>query len=196
MANSFRRHERPALVCRGFTLIELMVVIVLIGILTAMIIPEMKGTYQDALLRSTGRELLNVCNIAYSRAVSLNQLQRVRFDTRTGRYLIESRLRETGRDDDFIPLRDVAGSEGELDARILVSFRPAAEESLEPASQEPVEAPAEEAKPGLREALVSFYPDGTADSGEFLLQDQDGFRLVLRINPVTARVRVIELARE
>src|SRR5882762_1869721 len=30
---------------RGFTLIEMMVVLVLIGILSAMIIPEMKGTF-------------------------------------------------------------------------------------------------------------------------------------------------------
>jgi prepilin-type N-terminal cleavage/methylation domain-containing protein len=42
---------------RAFTLIELMVVIVLIGIMTAMIIPEMKGTFEEALLRSTAREL-------------------------------------------------------------------------------------------------------------------------------------------
>src|ERR1022692_2607980 len=33
----------------GFTLIELMVVIVLIAVMTAMIIPEMKGTFEDAL---------------------------------------------------------------------------------------------------------------------------------------------------
>ena len=37
----------------AFTLIELMLVCLLIAILTAIIIPEMKGTYQDALLRSS-----------------------------------------------------------------------------------------------------------------------------------------------
>src|SRR5262249_50314579 len=40
----------------AFTLVEMMVVVVLIAILTAMIIPEMKGTYEDAFLRSTSRE--------------------------------------------------------------------------------------------------------------------------------------------
>src|SRR5271157_5483938 len=49
---------------RGFTLLELMVVIVLVGILSAMIIPEMKGSYGDALLRATGRDLVSVFGLA------------------------------------------------------------------------------------------------------------------------------------
>src|ERR1041384_1216227 len=74
----------------GFSLMELMVVLVLIGIMTAVIVPEMKGTYEDALLRATSRRLVDVFHIAYSRAVSLNQLHRVRFDKVSGRYFVES----------------------------------------------------------------------------------------------------------
>ena len=64
----------------AFTLIELMTVLVLIAILSAMIIPEMKGTYGDALLRSSGRDLMNVIELASSRAVSLNQTLRLKVD--------------------------------------------------------------------------------------------------------------------
>ena len=77
----------------GFTLIELMVVIVLIGIMTAMIISEMKGTYEDALLRSTARKLVDVYSLANSHAISLNQLHRVRLDRKNGRYFIERTAR-------------------------------------------------------------------------------------------------------
>jgi type II secretion system protein H len=174
----------------GFTLVELMVVITIIGIMTAMMIPEMRGSFQDALLRSTGRELINVFDLAYSRAVSLNQVRRVRLDENTGRYLVEKQVLQDGQDE-FVPADDVPGSQGELDPRIAVEFHP-------PGGLSADEAPsATLAQAGNSDtATISFYPDGTADAGSFLLRDRDGFRLLLRINPVTARVHIVELARE
>ena len=55
---------------RAFTLIEMMVVVLLISVLTALIIPEMKGTFEDALLRTTSRQLLDAFALASSRAVT------------------------------------------------------------------------------------------------------------------------------
>ena len=58
----------------------------------------------------------------------------------------------------------------------------------------PAEAPVSGNRPD--EAMIAFYPDGTADSGAVLLRDRDGFRLLLQINPVTARIQVVEMERE
>lgn len=174
-----------ALRTRAFTLIELMTVIVIIGIMTAMIIPEMRGTFEDALLRSTSRDLVSVFELASSRAISFNQLHRVRLDSESGRYLVERQVREGGQED-FVALTDVAGCKGELDKRIAIEIHRPEDESAE------TKTAATEPTQNLPDA-ISFYPDGTADAAMILLQDRAGFRLGLKLNPTTARVHVLEM---
>lgn len=170
-----------------------MVVLVLIGIMTAMIIPEMRGTFQDVVLRSSGRELMNVFDIASSRAVTVNQLQRVRLDPSRGEYVMERRVRAGVGENGFAPVRDVPGSHGKIDSRISMELRRPQQGSPDASGQEQTAVSRDET--AGRDQAISFYPDGTADAGEVLLQDQQGFRLALRINPITARVNVVELER-
>jgi prepilin-type N-terminal cleavage/methylation domain-containing protein len=173
---------------RAFTLIELMTVIVLIGIMTAMIIPEMKGTFEDALLRSTSRDLVNVFELASSRAISLNQFHRVRLDMETGRYVVERRVREGGLEE-FVPLTDVSGCEGELDKRIAIEIHQAGEESPDTTGNNNFQDQ-------TSTDTISFYPDGTADAAVIMLKDRAGFQLALKINPITARVHIFEMDRQ
>jgi type II secretion system protein H len=195
-----RRHICP---CRqdadstlsGFTLIELMVVITLIAIMTAMIVPAMKGTYDDALLRSTSRKLVSVFHLAYSQAVAANQLHRVRVDRKNGLCLVEKQSRAEDRTSGFVPVRKLPDGNGRLDARISIQLRRApgaASESPEQAA--PFQA--EDSQTETPDEAIAFYPDGTADAMEIVLRDPQGFRLALRVNGTTAHIRVVELERE
>lgn len=176
----------------GFTLMELMVVLVVIGIMTAMIIPEMKGSFEDALLRSSSRRLVDVFSLTYSQAVSANQLHRVRFEPQTGRYVVERRGLDKGQQE-FIPVKDLPGGEGEVDSRISIEIRKPVENSADTLGNGgPVladDAP-------ILETAFAFYPDGTADAGEIVLRDREGFQLALRINPTTAHVQIVEVGRQ
>jgi len=181
---------------RAFTLIELMVVIALIGILSAMIVPEMRGTYEEALLRSTSRHLVNLCSLASSRAISLQQIRRVRLDPTRGRYVIEKPAPRARTGDEFVPDREVADSEGELDTRIAIRFQRPAANPEEPEGPQEKTSAGPEANELAGEVILTFHPDGTADAGEIQLRDRQGFGLLLRLSPATARVRVRELPRE
>jgi type II secretion system protein H len=168
----------------GFSLIELMVVVLLIAVMSAMIIPAMHGTYEDALLRSTARRIIDVLNLANSRAVTLNQTFQVRLNTTDGKYLLEPvKKAPATASPQFTPL------EGVFDKRISIIFRNSVSAPLS-------ESEAEEEDGGPPAGQISFYPDGTADNRELLLRDRDGFQLALRINPVTARVHIVEQPRE
>ena len=173
---------------RAFTRIEMVVVVVLIAVMAAMIIPEMKGSFDDALLRSTSRDLINVFDLASSRAVSLNQSCRVELDTQSGRYFVEREIRG-GVQENYVPLKDVSGAEGKLDSRIAVEMSPPDEAS-------PDNPPDNSAPEAVSPSAISFYPDGTADAMEIRLRDQAGFQMVLRLNPITARVHLSEPKRE
>jgi prepilin-type N-terminal cleavage/methylation domain-containing protein len=175
--------------CHGFTLVEMLVVVAIISIMSVAIVAEMHGTFQDALLRTTSRELAAACNVASSRAIAVNRPHRIRLDTSAHRYFLEWSARGGSQ---FRPAKDTPGSSGTLDARITISV-------LEPGMNLPDGAglePSEDAgsaggfSASASEETLTFYPDGTADNRQIELADRDGFRQSLRINPITSRVQV------
>lgn len=167
---------------------ELMVVILIITILTAMIIPELRGTLEEALLRSSARQLAGACDIAYSRAVAAGQLHRLQFDPASGTFSVE---RPAGRSGQTASptATDVPGAKGVIDRRITVELRHPSEGTNAPVSTL-------DRMPTERTEGINFYADGTAQASEIVLQDRAGFRLSLHINPVTSRIKLKELARE
>jgi len=170
----------------GFTLMELMFVLALMAIITAMIIPEMKGSMEDALLRSSARKVVDVFNLAYSHAVSLNQPLRVRLDKITGNYVVERQIDSLQGPNGYEPIQDRNGFQGQIDPRIVIEIRPMLPDLAEGDMLEE-----QSMVPPMKDG-IHFYPDGTADGCEILLRDRMGVQLVLQLDPITATIRPVE----
>ena len=154
--------------------------------MAAMIVPEMKGSMEDALLRSSARQVVDVLNLTYSRAISQNQQHRVLLDPKTGQYRVEQQNEGFGDSRDFLPITDMSELRGQIDSRIVIELRSLRSEPLE--EQMPED---ELMQPSLRDG-IHFYPDGTADGCEIVLRDRMGVELVLQLNPITASVQIVE----
>jgi type II secretory pathway pseudopilin PulG len=171
-----------------------MVVVVLIAVMVALIIPEMRGTFEHEVLRSTSRQAVRALNIAYSQSITTQKRHRVRLDRTTSQLVVEAIDPERKDDGPVIPLTDLPGASSKVDPRVTIEVRPRTETvslSGEDRGTEQAPPPATEEDPGDAEN-INFFPTGTADAKEMVLHDREGFNLTLRINPTTSRVQVVD----
>ena len=182
--------EKSNLTGQAFTLLELMVVITLIGVLTALIIPEMRGTYEHEILRAAAREIVSVCNMASSRAVAVSRIHYLKINPSTGRYILKTPSWDE--EDNVSILQDFKESEGQIDRRISLS--------IELLRDTDIAVEENDNKTGeidsSNDQTIAFNTDGTAESAEFTLRDRQGFYLHLRINPATSLITISEMHRK
>ncbi|MDH3237376.1 MAG: prepilin-type N-terminal cleavage/methylation domain-containing protein [Deltaproteobacteria bacterium] len=76
--------------CRqgGFTLLELIVVLVLAGLVAALVAPSFSGTLESARLRSGAAEVRSVLTLARTLAASGSKVRAVSFDVEKGEFAV------------------------------------------------------------------------------------------------------------
>ncbi len=178
------------------TLVELMVVIVLVAVMSALILPEMAGTYADAKLKSTARRLITLCGFANSQAISHNQTQRIRFDHQARRYRLESGTASAASGANRRSAVGDPETEGEWDPSIRLHVQ---EQGADSSADRESSTSASKSTAAMKESstraegsALIFYGDGTALARKLTLEDRGGFRVILEINPTTSRVRIAD----
>ncbi|MBI5504804.1 MAG: prepilin-type N-terminal cleavage/methylation domain-containing protein [Deltaproteobacteria bacterium] len=108
----------------GFTLLELVVVVVIIGVISALTVPSVISGWRQGAVRRTVREFVSVARSASSRAVTTRKPVGLVIREREGRFGIEGG-EATFELPDFAEFGEIEGGrEGEEDDEIVFEFYP------------------------------------------------------------------------
>ncbi len=149
----------------GFALLEVLVVVLIIGILTSLILPNMGRGSRGVRIRTTARDIVNIMRIARESAIREQAIFLVRVD------FVEQNIQ----------LTDAFGE--------AIKKYPLDKEFLK------VEAVRIEGAEARRADQVDilFYPEGNATAAEMVLQVTGSpEKVTLRTDPVTGIARVVK----
>lgn len=153
----------------GFTLLELLVVLVLLGIIAVLVAPGLGGSLDNAKLKAAGRELLAALRVQRSEAIAQGRIITLRFSGDESSYRID-------------------GESVRLAEGLSVVYQAASGPAMEGVQSF---ASLNAALPGTGNNNLVFYPDGSS-SGAFLqLRLGEGLRYI-RIDWLTGTVSLLD----
>lgn len=159
----------------GFTLVELLVVIVLMTVLSTMALPRLAGASGAAQLRTAAGQLLTTGRYARDYATTHRSICRLALDGKEGRYKLLCQSDPQNKPDEFSPLRWGIGKEAGLAEPIRFE-----QIRIEPRKR------ADELAP-RRGQYIQFDPGGQADAAALILSDgRQAYSLL--VAPHTGRV--------
>lgn len=177
---------------KGFSLVEMMVVIVLIAIMSSMIIPQMSGNHKDSLLKTTARDIVQTLRVAHTQAVTQGKRHWFKINQGLGQFRVEALKKGANAQFILTPVDGVYGASGEIKKGVFVSIQNAKRASPEvnPTYEEAFIKNQQMGSQSGLESGICFHPDGTADRVIIILTDDDGFALNIEINHLTSRVSI------
>ncbi len=147
---------------RGFTLLELIVVLVIISLTSALALPQLTGALSGTNLKTAAKKIAASLRYARSRAVSEKIIYVAILDTDKNRLMLMSPSKADNSDEAKVyvlpeGLRLKSGTEREKDRK---EFR------------------------------IAFYPSGSSTGGKVIVTDERGKKYIIRVDFITGTVQV------
>ncbi len=166
-AGNWRRDKGP----KGFTLIELVVVLVILGVVAAVALPRLGGVFFDSALRSSARRLVGMIRYTQSRAALSGREYRLYYDLDKGEYWLAVKGEENFEEE---------GAEEKKRRYLLEGVR----------FQHIITRSEGRVSGGI--VSTWFSPQGWVEGTSIHLQDEKGEELSILIKGPVGRVRIIE----
>ncbi|MGQ9729676.1 MAG: GspH/FimT family pseudopilin [Candidatus Zipacnadales bacterium] len=184
----------------AFTLLELMVVLMILVLLSALAAPSFRRQYHEAKLNSAARDIVALMQYARSQAIVEGTTYRLNIDRDAKRMWVTYYQPETdeqaGTPDNeprFIVDESVLGATRELPDEITLRELQLGDEALSQLSEETLQELGtthrlnEEGTP-----YIAFLPDGTTDGARLLIENEYEDRYVIALDAITGRTEVLE----
>ncbi|MBI2883506.1 MAG: GspH/FimT family pseudopilin [Candidatus Methylomirabilis oxyfera] len=168
----------------GFTLLELVVVLFILTLVTALIAPAFSRSFGQAQLKAATRDLAALCRFARTQAITSQDVLEVVLDRQTNSYWmrgsdwIAGRLSGTNQ---VLPAQDPA--QPIQNPQVRVRFLPAG------VSLKSVVIDTGPLREDERGAIV-FFPQGSSTGGSINLSDEKGRGYRIVVDPSVGLVRV------
>jgi len=148
----------------GFTLLEIVIVVILIALVMTLVVPRLVGTFGSASVTSGARQVASMLRYARGRAVMDRLRYRVELDLKNGEYWLAVETDPIRKRGVFQPTEGNVGGRRKLPgSAVFGEFRNNARTA---------DSPDREDQGGPRGDGVVFYPDGRGDSAQLVVQDE------------------------
>lgn len=175
---------------RGFTLLELTVVLFILMLVTALVAPAFNRSFGQAQLKAATRDIVALCRLARTQAIANQDVLEVVFDRQTNRYWLRGPDWIVGRLSGIDRVETVEDPGQPWQAQI----RQARVRSLPPGvSLKSVLLATGPLLPDER-GVIAFFPQGSSTGGSIDLSDEKGrgYRIVVDASIGLARISAAE----
>jgi general secretion pathway protein H len=177
---------KPTIGSKGFTLLELIVVLLIIGLMMALVTPRLVGSLTKMNLKTSAQKISSSLRYARSQAVSCQIIYHVVFDFEKNGLNIKA---EKSQDDESAYLKaEIESAETDIskpkESREESYFLP------EGIKIEKAMTTDDEVDSGL--FSIVFYPAGNSSGGSVLLMDEKERRFQISVDFITGIVSLTE----